>query len=151
MALPACSIPARETPTATEAPRFSERKLVLVFEREGSFSPVAGAHVNVAIAPPATLNFPPDGNAVTGPQGEVQVSYRPVAIYDQPALNDGDVIADYPASFLVSLRTHGGVVYEWRFEENLSYARYSDPLYQGLNRDPNPGPSYFNLTLPGGP
>jgi hypothetical protein len=147
MLLSACSIPARDSNLQGETPSFSARTLILVFEREGSYQPITGAPVTLSLKAPAQLLAPPSGEAVTGPQGEVELTYKPVAIYDQPALNDGDIIADFPAEISVTLKTSAGEVFEWDLEDNLSYARYQDPLYQGLNRDPDPGPVYLNLIL----
>jgi hypothetical protein len=145
--LTACAIPTREPVQARETPRFTERTIVLVFEREGSFAPVKNASVTLNLSPPAVLISPSSGHAVTGQNGELELTYQPVAIYDEPALNDGDIIADFPARLKITLDIGRGEVYEWDFEENLSYARYQDPLYQGLNRDPDPGPAYVNLIL----
>ncbi|MDR2200211.1 MAG: hypothetical protein LBR53_12355 [Deltaproteobacteria bacterium] len=145
--LAACSIPARDPGQITETPSFSERALVLVFERERGYLPVSGARVEIKLRPPAALLSPADGRATTASDGSVRLSYRPVAVYDQPALNDGDVIADYLADFTVILETGGGETWEWNFRDDVSYARYQDPLYQGLNRDPDSGPRHVNLYL----
>jgi hypothetical protein len=148
LALASCSIPIQDTgPADAGTPGFSERRLIFVFEGGPFYTPVAGAHVEFSLQPPAVILTPASSRAVTGPAGEVELSYRPVAIYDRSALDDGDVIADFPAVFNITLTTKGGKVYEWSFEESLSYARYQDPLYQGLNRDPSPGPSYVNLLV----
>jgi hypothetical protein len=136
------------TPSAVraipQAADFPERRLILVFENESSFTPLTGRRVKIQISSPATLITPADGSAVTGSGGEVEVTYRPVAVYSENALNAGDIVAEFPAILNVSMEL-GDDVLEWQVDDTLYYARYSDPLYQGLDRDPDPGPYHINL------
>jgi hypothetical protein len=134
-------------PPEALAAEFPERRLVLVFEDQRSFRPLSGRKVKILLSQPAALVLPADGAAVTGPAGSVEVVYRPVAVYDESALAAGDVVADYPAVLFITMEAPGEDL-EWQVDDTLSYARYRDPLYQGLDRDPDPGPSYVNLFLP---
>ncbi|MDR1079996.1 MAG: hypothetical protein LBQ79_03295 [Deltaproteobacteria bacterium] len=126
---------------------FPERRLVLVFEDQRAFRPLSGRRVRISVSAPARLLAPADGTAVTGPSGALEVVYRPVAVYDESALAAGDVVADFPAVLSVSMDA-GGDTLQWQVDDTLSYARYRDPLYQGLDRDPDPGPSHVNLYVP---
>jgi hypothetical protein len=129
------------------AAEFPERRLILVFEDQRAYRPLSGRRVRISLTRPAVLVTPADGTAVTGPAGSVEVVYRPVAVYDESALAAGDVVADFPAVLTITMDGAGDGL-EWQVDDTLSYARYRDPLYQGLDRDPDPGPSYVNLFLP---
>jgi hypothetical protein len=118
----------------------------MVFETENEFSPLAHREVSVKLAPPARLISPPGGTATTRSDGSVDIVYAPVAVYDESAFRDGDIIADYPAVFSITLK-EGGELYQWEVDDTLSYAHYQDPLYQGLDREPDQGPVHINLTI----
>ncbi|MDR1677418.1 MAG: hypothetical protein LBS44_03400, partial [Deltaproteobacteria bacterium] len=79
--------------------------------------------------------------------GQLEVLIDPVAVYDQSALKSGDIVVDYPAQLTVSL-TLGSTVYEWDLDGHDSFARYRDPLYHGLDRDPDPTTLSLTLTIP---
>ncbi|MDR1041793.1 MAG: hypothetical protein LBR80_16840 [Deltaproteobacteria bacterium] len=134
-------------PPEALAADFPERRVILVFEDERSFRPLSGRRVRILLSRPAALVSPANGLAVTGPEGSVEVVYRPVAVYDRSALAAGDVVADFPAVLFVSMEAPDGE-FEWQVDDTVSFARYRDPLYQGLDRDPDPGPAYVNLFLP---
>jgi hypothetical protein len=76
------------------------------------------------------------------------VVYAPALFYDLSAAQEGDVVADFPALLFVTLDAGGDEIIEFEVDDSLSFARYQDPLYQGLNRDPSPGPTYVNLAVP---
>jgi hypothetical protein len=134
-------------PAPPLAAEFPERRVILVFEGERDFRPLAGRRVKIILSSPAVLVSPAGGAATVGPGGEVEVVYRPAAVYSESALAAGDVLADFPAVLFVSMDL-GSEIFEWQVDDTLTYARYRDPLYRGLDRDPDPGPSYINLMLP---
>lgn len=127
-------------------PDITTRKLVLVFEREKNYRPIPLGQVTLSVSAPVKLLSPSQGK--TNPDGSFLVSYEPIAIYDQNALEVGDIVIDYPAVIYVKLETADGLVFNWELSDHMSYARYADPLYQGLNREPTPGPIYYNLSIP---
>jgi hypothetical protein len=130
-----------------EVPIYPERRLVLVFETEKTFSPVAGALVNIEVAPPVRLLAPTSGQGRTDANGALTIALAPVAKYDQSALKAGDVAIDYPIALTVTME-RGGRLLAWDLSDNQSFARYRDPLYQGLNRDPDAEPALITLTMP---
>ncbi|MDR1165910.1 MAG: hypothetical protein LBO66_08610 [Deltaproteobacteria bacterium] len=145
--LPGCLSP--HAPLAhPEIPDFKERTVILVFERENSFRPLSGALVTVSVSSPARLLSPAGGVGRSGPDGSLAVVYAPALFYDLSAAQEGDVVADFPALLFVTLDAGGDEIIEFEVDDSLSFARYQDPLYQGLNRDPSPGPTYVNLAVP---
>jgi hypothetical protein len=128
-------------------PDFKARELVLVFERQADFSPLANKKVLIQISSPAKLLLPPDGIGKTDAQGALKVSYVPAALYDESAARSGDLIIDYPAALYVKMDL-SGYEFEWQVDDSQSFASYADPLYQGLDRKPDEGPAYINLFLP---
>jgi hypothetical protein len=130
-----------------EAPVYPERKLVLIFEKDGSFTPIAGAKATIEVAPPARLISPSSGTGVTDGDGTLALTIAPVAQYDKSALLAGDIAVDYPIALTVTME-RGGRLLAWDLNDNQSFARYRDPLYQGLNRDPAEEPAFMTLTLP---
>jgi hypothetical protein len=130
-----------------QAPVYPERRLILVFEREGDFQPIGGARVNVEVDPPATLIEPKNGQAITDSYGALTLTVAPVAYYDESALKAGDFAVDFPIAISVSMERNGRLL-AWNVSDNQSFARYRDPLYQGLNRDPDVEPGYVTLTAP---
>ncbi|MDR2349724.1 MAG: hypothetical protein LBF41_03715 [Deltaproteobacteria bacterium] len=129
-------------------PVFPERKLLLVFERESDFAPLANREVVVRVSAPAKVLIPAGGTAVTDENGAVEVVYGPVSRYDENALKAGDLIIDYPATLWLSMDLNEYETFEWEVDDSLSFARYADPLYRGLNREPDGEPAYLNLFLP---
>lgn len=125
-------------------PDFPIRSLILVFEEENSFSPVAAGAVTVRVSEPNTLVSP--AHVLTDAQGGVSVSYKPVALYEEAALKAGDLVVDYKATLYITLEK-GGKIWEWELDDWLTYAYYFDPLYQGLNRTAEQGPDYINLIV----
>jgi hypothetical protein len=144
-----CSSPARfdNHLTAVEAPLFPERRLTLIFEREGDFRPLAGREVRLTVLAPAKLVSPADGRGVTDAAGRLEARVEPTAVYDRSALKTGDVVVEFPV-FMTALMAIDGAVYEWDIDDRESFARYQDPLYRGLNRDPGAEPLRLTLTLP---
>jgi hypothetical protein len=130
-----------------EAPVYPERKLVLIFEKEGSFNPIVGARAKIEVAPPARLISPSQGTGVTDVDGTLALTIAPVAQYDQSALLAGDIAVDYPISITVTMEREGREL-SWELNDNQSFVRYRDPLYQGVNRDPAKEPAFMTLTLP---
>lgn len=130
-----------------EAPVYPERRLVLVFQREKTYSPVAGAKVQIEVAPPARLLKPESAVGVTDADGTLALVLEPVAKYDESALKAGDIAVDYPLALTVTMARDEKLL-TWDLSDNQSFARYRDPLYQGLNRDPDPAPAFMTLTLP---
>jgi hypothetical protein len=146
----ACSIDTRVKNDYDKAspPFFPQRELYLVFEREKDLTPLTHKKVNIKISSPTTLLYPPGGDAITDSQGAVYVVYTPVSRYDESAYKAGDLIIDYPATLYITMDLSDSDSFEWQIDDSLSFASYGDPLYQGLNREPDKGPSYINLILP---
>jgi hypothetical protein len=130
-----------------EAPEARDRELILTFERESDFTPLAGQFVNVALLGPGELLIPPKGRGVTDGSGRLKLVVSPVAVYDKSALKSGDIVIEYPVELTVALAV-GGATFEWDLDARQSFARYRDPLYQGLNRDPANEPLHLTLTIP---
>jgi hypothetical protein len=130
-----------------QAPIYPERRLVLIFTREGTRAPLAGARAQVEVTPPTRLLSPASGQAVTDADGVLALTLAPVAQYDQSALKAGDIAVDYPIALKVTMLRDGREL-TWDVTDNQSFARYRDPLYQGLDRDPDEAPAYLTLTAP---
>jgi hypothetical protein len=149
VALPSCASPNRyldklkDTQVVTPGPR----RLLLTFESESGFSALAHQKVTVTVKPPATLLSPPSGSGRTDAYGQLEVVIEPIGIYDRKALKGGDIVVDYPAELTVAL-TLGSKIYEWDLDGHDSFARYGDPLYRGLDRDPDPAALNLTLTIP---
>jgi hypothetical protein len=129
-------------------PLFTQRELSLVFERESNYAPLSGKKVKIRISSPAELILPASGEATTDAKGAVRVLYKPVSRYDESALAAGDLIVDYPAILYVTMSLSPYQNYEWQVDDSQSFASYGDPLYRGLDREPDAGPFYINLFLP---
>jgi hypothetical protein len=147
--LAACSYPQRfdNRLAGPEAPPSPDRELVLTFERESDFSPLAGHRVEVTLKGPGRLVAPAGGEAVTDRAGRLTIVVSPVAEYDRSALKTGDIVIEYPVDLTVAMVV-GRTTFEWDLDARQSFARYQDPLYQGLNRDPGDGPLHLTLTIP---
>ncbi|MDR1608469.1 MAG: hypothetical protein LBT38_08710 [Deltaproteobacteria bacterium] len=130
-----------------QAPLYPERQITLVFEKAKTFSPVAGALVKIEVEPPARLISPAGGEGRTSSDGTIALTVATVAQYDQSVIKQGDIAVDFPINFKVTM-DRGGQTLVWDLADNQSFARYRDPLYQGLNRDPDPHPGFITLTAP---
>ncbi|MDR2443230.1 MAG: hypothetical protein LBE31_06895 [Deltaproteobacteria bacterium] len=144
-----CSYPQRfeNGLSGLEAPTGHGRLLILTFERESDFSPLAHQSVTVAMTSPGAVKSPIDGQGLTDSNGQLTISVSTVAVYDKSALKTGDVVVEYPVDLLVTLKTTGQT-YQWDLDARQSFARYRDPLYRGLNRDLSPEPLHLTLTVP---
>jgi hypothetical protein len=149
LAVSGCSYPQRfDSPlSGPQAPESHDRELVVTFERESDFSPLAGRAVTVLLKGPGELLVPAQGRGVTDGSGRLRVLVSPVAVYDQSALKTGDIVIEYPVDLTLSM-TIGDATFEWDLDARQSFARYQDPLYQGLNRDPATEPLFLTLTIP---
>jgi hypothetical protein len=128
------------------APDPFERRLILIFERENSFRPISGALVKINLMEENELLLPHNGQGTTDSSGQLEVLILPRAEYDQSALKNGDLLVEFPINISITL-FDGEESWEWTIDDRQSLARYRDPLYQGLNRDPTSA-SYLTLTLP---
>jgi hypothetical protein len=149
-ALAACSpSPSKfqNTLSGSQAPIIEQRRLIVTFEREINYTPVANCEVFVDLKGPSKLISPSSGRGRTNGAGQLEISIEPVGIYDQNALKNGDIVVEYPADITFSI-TLGETTYEWDLDHLESFARYQDPLYQGLNRDPDTAPISMTLTVP---
>lgn len=125
----------------TAPPTDYQRRMVVVLERPG-FYPAAGVAVRVEVEGPTRLVSPASGQGRTNAQGALELVFEPVAHYDQAALRGGDIVAEFPIKATLSI---GGV--RRVLEDRQTFARYADPLYQGLNRDPETKATYHHITL----
>ncbi|MDR3037943.1 MAG: hypothetical protein LBV21_01420 [Candidatus Adiutrix sp.] len=130
-----------DDPTAPPADYL--RRLVLVLERP-DFRPAAGVDISVETEPPTRLVSPAGGSGRTDGRGRLELVFAPPPRYDQAALAGGDIIVDFPVRARLTL---GGALTR-DIDDRETFARYADPLYQGLNRDPEPGPTPVVITLP---
>jgi hypothetical protein len=149
MALGCSPSPTKFTSTlfGPQAPIINKRQLRLAFEKESNYTPLANCDVYVSLKGPSKLLSPPSGHGRTDEAGQLEIAIEPVGIYDKSALNNGDIVVEYPADITVSL-TYNSIKYEWDIDHFESFARYQDPLYQGLNRDPDTTPILLTLTIP---
>jgi hypothetical protein len=123
------------------------KRLLLTFERESNFQVLAHRQVTVIAKDTATLISPANGSGLTDSAGQIEIVVEPIAIYDRKAIKGGDLVVDYPAELTVSL-TDGSNIYEWDLDGHESFARYQDPLYRGLDRDPDTSVLHLTLTIP---
>jgi hypothetical protein len=144
-----CSSPSRfeNSLIGPQAPVGNQKKMVLTFERESNFAILSQREVTIEVQAPATLVSPQSNQIWTDSAGQVELLIDPVAIYDRSALKSGDIVVDYPVQLTVAL-TDGSTVYEWDLDGHDSFARYQDPLYRGLDRDPDPTTLNLTLTIP---
>jgi hypothetical protein len=149
LALPSCASPNRyldklkDTQVVTPGPR----RLLLTFESESRYAALSHKKVSISVKAPATLLSPASGQGTTNAQGQLEVVIEPIGIYDRKALKGGDIVVDYPAELTVALSL-GSTIYEWDLDGHDSFARYGDPLYRGLDRDPDPAALHLTLTIP---
>ena len=123
------------------------RHLVLVFEKETTFAPIVGARLTIETEAPTRLIQPADAVGRTGTQGEIDLIFEPYANYDDAALKVGDQVVEYPIKAKISLHL-GSQVMTVDLNDEESFARYQDPLYQGLNRNPAEGETYYIISVP---
>lgn len=126
----------------TAPPTGYQRRMVLVLERPG-FYPAAGVEVRVEVEAPTRLVSPASGRGRTDGRGALELVFEPLPRYDEAALRGGDVVAEFPVKATLII---GGGRREI-LEDHQTFARYADPLYQGLNRDPESQTTYHHITL----
>lgn len=134
--------------TDPAAPRAGyQRRIMLVLER-ADFRPVAGAEVRIEVEAPTRLVSPAGGRGRTNAQGGLELVFEPSPEYDRSAAKAGDVVVDFPvrAKLLIGGAGKGALV-RW-IDDRETYARYADPLYQGLSRDPESGLTYYSVLVP---
>lgn len=118
-----------------------QRRMVVVLERPG-FYPAAGIEVRVEVEAPTRLVSPASGRGRTDGRGALELVFEPLPEYDRRVLSGGDVVAEF---YVKAHLTIGGQ--RRTLEDRQTFARYADPLYQGLNRDPETKPTYHHLIL----
>lgn len=129
------------------APEAYQRRIVLVVETAG-FRPVAGAEVTIETQEPTQLVSPAGGKGRTDGRGALTLVFDPPADYDKSAWAGGDIIVDYPVKAKLLIKGPGRSTAERYLDDRETFARYDDPLYQGLNRDPEPGLTYYTVVVP---
>lgn len=146
-ALGACSGKSAKLADPTAPPTGYQRQIMLVVENAG-FHPVAGAEVKIEIEAPTKLISPEDGLGRTDGQGGLLLIFEPLPHYDEAVVAGGDVLADFPIKAKITVRRGGRVLTARVLTDRETFARYADPLYQGLNRDPEAEVTYYNIILP---
>lgn len=141
----ACAAPGREKLLAPQAPESYQRRIMLVLERE-DFRPVPGAEIRVESD--TTLLKPAGGAGRTDARGGLELVFQPLPHYDQSAWAGGDIIVEYPIKARLLIKRPGRADLEVELSERETFARYADPLYQALNRDPEPGLTYYTVVVP---
>jgi|GEM_PF-1942696 len=119
-----------------------QRQMVVVLERPG-FHPAAGVEVRVEVQAPTRLVSPASGRGRTDGRGALEMVFEPLPEYDELVLAGGDVVVE----FTVKADLIIGGSRKRTLEDRQTFARYADPLYQGLNRDPVLGPTYHHIIL----
>ena len=147
IALGGCSAKSAVLPDPTAPPAGYQRQIMLVVENAG-FHAVAGAEVAVETESPTKLVSPADGRGRTNGQGGLLLVFKPLPNYDDAVLAGGDVLADFPIKAKITVRQGGRTLTTRVLTDRETFARYADPLYQGLNRDPEAGVTYYNIILP---
>lgn len=118
-----------------------QRRMVVVLERPG-FYPAAGVEVRVEVEAPARLVSPASGRGRTDGQGALELVFEPLPEYDRRVLSGGDVVVEFLVKAHLTIGDRKRTL-----EDRQTFARYADPLYQGLNRDPETRPTYHHLIL----
>lgn len=124
-----------------------QRHIMVVLERE-DFRPVSGVGIKVEVASPTTLVSPAKGYGRTNSKGGLELILEPLPHYDEAVVLGGDVVVDYPVKIKLTVSRSGKKPLVFYFEDRETYARYADPLYHGLNRDPKIGITYYNIVMP---
>ncbi|MGL4208049.1 MAG: hypothetical protein ACRCTY_01540 [Candidatus Adiutrix sp.] len=121
------------------------RHITLVVE-DKNFKPLAGAEVHITAIAPTRLLSPLNGRGRTDKNGHLKLIFQPLAQYQKKPLADEDLIVDFLTQ--AKLVIDGGLTFEIKIDDWQSFARYCDPLYQGLNRNLEGGETYFMVILP---
>lgn len=123
------------------------RRMVVVVETS-DFHPVAGAEVAVTVEGPTVLVSPAGGRGRTDGRGALELVFEPHPHYDQKVLAGGDIVADFPVRGRLTISRAGRATFTVELNDSQTFARYADPLYQGLNRDPVAEPTYLHISVP---
>ncbi len=138
----------RPRPAEPDAPPAGYQRRIVVLVERADFQPVAGAQVRIEVEAPTQLISPAGGVGRTDGRGALELVFEPRPQYDRGALTGGDIIADFPIRAVLTIGRAGGAPVKRVIEDRQTFARYADPLYQGLNRDPETEATYFGLTMP---
>ncbi len=130
----------------TAPPPGYQRRIMLVVER-ADFSPVAGAEVSIEVEEPTRLISPAGGRGRTDARGGLELVFAPLPHYDRAAAKAGDIVVDFPVKAKLTVGGGRGALVRY-LDDRESFARYADPLYQGLSRDPETGLTYYNIAMP---
>jgi hypothetical protein len=130
----------RAPPPGAAPPEGFLRRLVLVMER-ADYRPAAGMPVTIETGPSTRLVSPDDGRGRTDGQGRLELVFAPRPEPNEAARSDGDVIVDYPVQATLTLPDGRTLT----LDDRETYARYADPIHQGLNRAPETGPVYYTI------
>ncbi len=134
--------------TDPAAPRAGYQRRIMVVLERADFRPVAGAEVRIEVEAPTRLVSPAGGRGRTNAQGGLELVFEPLPEYDRSAAKAGDVVVDFPVRAKLTIGGAGkGAMVRW-IDDRETYARYADPLYQGLSRDPETGMTYYSLIVP---
>lgn len=139
------STPRLSQPSAP--PTDYQRRIVVVLERP-DYRPVAGAEIKVEVQSPTVLLEPAEGRGLSDSQGALTLVFVPKAHYDEKVMAGDDIVVDFPVKAILTVTEPGRPPKEFSLDDRESFARYADPLYQGLNRDPEQGEDYYQITLP---
>jgi len=60
----------------------------------------------------------------------------------------GDIVADFPVRATLTVSRAGRTAFQETLNDTQTFARYADPLYQGLDRDPVNEPTYHHIRVP---
>lgn len=131
----------------TAPPAGYQRRIMLVVENS-DFRAVSGAEVKIETEAPTRLISPEGGLGRTDERGGLLLVFEPLPHYDQAVTAGGDVLADFPVKARVTVRKGGRVLTDRVLTDRETFARYADPLYQGLNRNPETDVTYYNIMLP---
>ena len=145
--LTACSGKSAKLADPTAPPTGYQRQIMLVVENS-AFHAIAGADVTIETESPTRLISPADGRGRTNGQGGLLLVFEPLPHYDDAVVAGGDVLADFPIKAKIIVRRSGRTLTTRVLTDRETFARYADPLYQGLNRDPEAGVTYYNIILP---
>lgn len=131
----------------TAPPSGYQRRIVLMVE-SNNYYPVPGAGVIVKVEEPTSLISPADGQGRTDAKGSLELVFVPYPHYDRQVLAGGDIIADFPVKATVTVSRPGRPAVTKIIDDTQTFARYADPLYQGLNRDPADEATHLYITVP---
>ena len=127
----------------TAPPTGYQRRIIVVAESR-DFYPIAGAEILVEVEEPTLLISPIGGRGRTNSKGELELVFEPHPHYDRKVMAGGDIVADFPVRAKVTVgRAHTETI-----NDTQTFARFADPLYQGLNRDPLTDATHHFITIP---